>query len=177
MTKRRTVVDLILLLPADWVAQPPVVELPIQGSPSGKFWTGNFFSKRGTDTTEAIISCKDRLPSGKVGVAPLPPRQLLTTGHSSPDGYSSAEVLVLGIRLGILKFSELDIFILNQIINRLIQHPPARLEKATSQEVAFFCGLRSCLSRLWWSVRGAVAGEMALLPPSAGAEGVPREGD
>lgn len=32
----------------------------------------------------------------------------------------------LGIRLGILKFSELDVFILNQIINRLIQHPPAQ---------------------------------------------------
>jgi hypothetical protein len=46
---------------------------------------------------------------------------------------------MLGIRLGILKFSELSIFILNQMINNQIQHPPAkRLERATSQEVALF---------------------------------------
>lgn len=40
--------------------------------------------------------------------------------------------------LGILKFSELAIFILNQEINYPLQPPPARLERATSQEVALF---------------------------------------
>ncbi|MFQ2738418.1 hypothetical protein ACK3Y8_07185 [Aeromonas caviae] len=46
---------------------------------------------------------------------------------------------MLGIRLGILKFSELAIFILNQEINHPVQPPPAkRLERATSQEVALF---------------------------------------
>ncbi|WP_265455070.1 hypothetical protein [Aeromonas salmonicida] len=56
---------------------------------------------------------------------------------------------MLGIRLGILKFSELAIFILNQEINYPVQPPPARLERAASQEVALFICILSSPLPAW----------------------------
>lgn len=47
---------------------------------------------------------------------------------------------MLGIRLGILKFSELEIFILNQTINRLVQHPPAPSKALIRQGFFFMAG-------------------------------------
>ena len=103
------------------------------------------------------------------------PDQLADMGHSSLDKHFSTTVLMLGIQLGICEFSELDISFLNQLNNTLIQHPPAHQTFGKGHFAGsglFFIAYVHVSELALTACPGAAADGMALMPPSAVAEGV-----